>query len=136
MAAAGLEIGRVARPHGIRGEVAVEIRSDNPELAAARARRLPVVRRADMLAELMRLKRSIAVAGTESIASAAEAAAKRNERPGVACARRIATRMLAALGEGTWMHSVVQEWAMLLTRVTAPLLAGAALMPIVLFVPG
>ncbi len=40
------------------------VRGDNPELAAARARRLPVVRRADMLAELMRLKRAIAVAGT------------------------------------------------------------------------
>src|SRR5882672_5185049 len=32
------------------------IKSDNPELAAARAARLPVVRRAEMLAELMRLK--------------------------------------------------------------------------------
>ncbi len=40
------------------------VRADNPELVAARARRLPVVRRADMLAELMRLKRAIAVAGT------------------------------------------------------------------------
>ena len=40
------------------------VQPDNPELQAARARRLPVVRRADMLAELMRLKRSIAVAGT------------------------------------------------------------------------
>lgn len=38
--------------------------ADNPELAAARVRRVPVVRRADMLAELMRLKRSVAVAGT------------------------------------------------------------------------
>ena len=35
-----------------------------PSCVAARARRVPVVRRADMLAELMRLKRSIAVAGT------------------------------------------------------------------------
>ena len=39
------------------------IKSDNPELAAARAQRLPVVRRAEMLAELMRLKYGIAVAG-------------------------------------------------------------------------
>ncbi|MFI4948218.1 MAG: UDP-N-acetylmuramate--L-alanine ligase [Alphaproteobacteria bacterium] len=37
---------------------------DNPEVVAARARRLPVVRRAEMLAELMRLKWSIAIAGT------------------------------------------------------------------------
>ena len=40
------------------------IKSDNPELVAARAQRLPVVRRAEMLAELMRLKSCIAIAGT------------------------------------------------------------------------
>src|SRR5580704_13608426 len=44
--------------------VSSAIKSDNPELVAARARRLPVVRRAEMLAELMRLKRCIAIAGT------------------------------------------------------------------------
>jgi UDP-N-acetylmuramate--alanine ligase len=40
------------------------IRRDNPELVAARAQRLPVVRRAEMLAELMRFKSCVAVAGT------------------------------------------------------------------------
>ncbi|MDH5797565.1 MAG: UDP-N-acetylmuramate--L-alanine ligase, partial [Paracoccaceae bacterium] len=40
------------------------IKPGNPELDAARARGLPVVRRAEMLAELMRLKSNIAVAGT------------------------------------------------------------------------
>ena len=40
------------------------VKPDNPEVSAARMRRLPVVRRAEMLGELMRLKRSIAVAGT------------------------------------------------------------------------
>jgi UDP-N-acetylmuramate--alanine ligase len=40
------------------------VKSDNPEVVAARTRRLPVVRRAEMLAELMRLKWSIAIAGT------------------------------------------------------------------------
>ena len=38
--------------------------SDNPEVAAARERMIPVVRRAEMLAELMRLKWAIAVGGT------------------------------------------------------------------------
>ena len=38
--------------------------SDNPEMVEARARRLPVVRRAEMLGELMRLKSAIAIAGT------------------------------------------------------------------------
>jgi UDP-N-acetylmuramate--alanine ligase len=40
------------------------VRKDNPEVQAARARLLPVVRRAEMLAELMRLKWGIAVGGT------------------------------------------------------------------------
>jgi len=40
------------------------VRSDNPEVTAARARRIPVVPRAVMLAELMRLKQGIAIAGT------------------------------------------------------------------------
>lgn len=44
--------------------VSSAVRRDNPELVAARARFLPVVRRAEMLAELMRLKQSVAIAGT------------------------------------------------------------------------
>src|SRR5213080_4621897 len=44
--------------------VSTAIKRDNPELIAARAKRLPVVRRAEMLAELMRLKRCVAIAGT------------------------------------------------------------------------
>ncbi len=40
------------------------VRPDNPEVVAARARHVPVVPRALMLAELMRLKQGIAVAGT------------------------------------------------------------------------
>ena len=44
--------------------VSTAIRRDNPELAAAREKRLPVVRRAEMLAELMRLKQCVAIAGT------------------------------------------------------------------------
>jgi len=40
------------------------IKADNPELVEARARSIPVVRRAEMLAELMRLKWAIAVGGT------------------------------------------------------------------------
>src|SRR5208282_6000183 len=44
--------------------VSSAIKQDNPELVAARAQRLPVVRRAEMLAELMRLKSCIAIAGT------------------------------------------------------------------------
>ena len=44
--------------------VSTAIKPGNPELDEARKRGLPVVRRADMLAELMRLKSNIAIAGT------------------------------------------------------------------------
>src|SRR5438445_2038172 len=44
--------------------VSSAIKADNPELVAARARRVPVMPRAEMLGELMRFRRGIAVAGT------------------------------------------------------------------------
>ncbi len=44
--------------------ISTAIKPDNPELVAARARYLPVVHRAEMLGELMRLRWSVAVAGT------------------------------------------------------------------------
>jgi UDP-N-acetylmuramate--alanine ligase len=44
--------------------VSSAVRPDNPEVTAARAKRIPVVPRAQMLAELMRLKQGVAIAGT------------------------------------------------------------------------
>jgi len=44
--------------------VSSAIKKDNPELVAARARALPIVRRAEMLAEIMRFKTAIAIGGT------------------------------------------------------------------------
>ena len=44
--------------------VSTAVKADNPEVQAARARFVPVVRRAEMLAELMRLRWAIAVGGT------------------------------------------------------------------------
>ena len=44
--------------------VSTAVKRDNPEVVAARQRLIPVVRRAEMLAELMRLKWSIAIGGT------------------------------------------------------------------------
>ncbi|MFN6924867.1 MAG: UDP-N-acetylmuramate--L-alanine ligase [Tabrizicola sp.] len=57
------------RAENIGDDVAVvvissAIKKGNPELEEARRRKLPVVRRAEMLAELMRLKSNIAIAGT------------------------------------------------------------------------
>src|SRR6185503_1487538 len=44
--------------------VSTAVKADNPEVRAARERMIPVVRRAEMLAELMRLKWAVAIAGT------------------------------------------------------------------------
>ena len=44
--------------------ISTAVKADNPEVIAARERKIPVVPRAQMLAELMRLKQGIAIAGT------------------------------------------------------------------------
>jgi UDP-N-acetylmuramate--alanine ligase len=68
LAALGATIHIGQRPENVDGASAVvystAIRPDNPEYASARARRIPLVRRAEMLAELMRLQYSVAVGGT------------------------------------------------------------------------
>lgn len=56
-----------AESNVIRANVVVTstaVKADNPEVAAARGLRIPIVRRAEMLAELMRYRHGIAVAGT------------------------------------------------------------------------
>ena len=58
----GHAAGNVQGAHVVVTSTAVK--PDNPEVAAARAARIPVVPRAMMLAELMRLKQGIAIAGT------------------------------------------------------------------------
>jgi UDP-N-acetylmuramate--alanine ligase len=61
-----IRIGHAAENIGDARVVVVSsaIKTDNPEVAAARSKLIPVVRRAEMLAELMRLKAAIAIAGT------------------------------------------------------------------------
>ena len=59
------------------------IKPGNPELDAARAKGLPVVRRAEMLAELMRLKSNIAVAGTHGKTTTTTMVAELLEKGGV-----------------------------------------------------
>jgi UDP-N-acetylmuramate--alanine ligase len=63
---AGVAIGHAAEHVAGADAVVVStaVKPDNPEIVAARARRIPVVPRALMLAELMRLKQGVAVAGT------------------------------------------------------------------------
>ncbi|MCE5231910.1 MAG: UDP-N-acetylmuramate--L-alanine ligase [Mizugakiibacter sp.] len=68
LAAQGVTVHRGHAAENVEGAdvvvVSSAIRADNPELAAARAARIPVVPRAEMLGELMRFRRGIAVAGT------------------------------------------------------------------------
>ena len=66
--AAGIPVALGHDPANVRDAQVVvassAVHGDNPETVTARARAIPVVRRAEMLAELMRLKWSIAVGGT------------------------------------------------------------------------
>ena len=88
--------------------VSSAVKRDNPEVVEARARFLPVVRRAEMLAELMRLKWSVAVGGTHgkttttSLIAAVLEAAKLDPtviNGGIINAYGSNTR----LGQGEWM---------------------------------
>ena len=84
------------------------IKTNNPELAAARARGLPIVRRAEMLAEIMRFKNAIAIGGTHGktttttlVATLLDAA---NMDPTVINGGIInAYGTNARLGDGEWM---------------------------------
>jgi len=64
----GIRVDAGHRAENIEGAhvvvVSTAIDENNPEIQAAREQRIPVVRRAEMLAELMRFRRGIAIAGT------------------------------------------------------------------------
>ncbi len=64
----GIRISRGHAPEHIKGSDVVvyssAVKQDNPELQEARRQRIPIIPRAEMLAELMRFKHGIAVAGT------------------------------------------------------------------------
>jgi UDP-N-acetylmuramate--alanine ligase len=68
LAALGAKVVIRHQPANVAGAdvvvVSTAVRADNPEVLAAREQRIPVVPRALMLAELMRLKQGIAIAGT------------------------------------------------------------------------
>ena len=63
---ARIQVGHAADNVALSDVVVVSsaVRSDNPEVAAARAREIPVIPRAEMLGELMRVKDGVAVAGS------------------------------------------------------------------------
>ena len=108
----GIDIVIGHSPENIVGAEAVvvstAIRRDNPEVAAARAKHIPVVRRADMLAELMRLKWTISIAGTHGKTTTTSMVAalldEANLDPTVINGGIInAYGANARLGEGDWM---------------------------------
>jgi UDP-N-acetylmuramate--alanine ligase len=105
-----VEVGHRAENLGDARVVVISsaVKADNPEVAAARKAMMPVVRRAEMLAELMRLKWAIAVGGTHGkttttslIASVLDAARLDPTVINGGIINAYGTN--ARLGEGDWM---------------------------------
>ncbi|MGO3128141.1 MAG: UDP-N-acetylmuramate--L-alanine ligase [Luteimonas sp.] len=94
--------------------VSSAIRPDNPELMEARAQRIPVVPRAEMLAELMRFRRSIAVAGTHGKTTTTSLTASVLAEGGLDPTFVVGGQLLAAganarLGSGDWLVAEADE---------------------------
>lgn len=94
--------------------VSTAIASDNPEIAAARERGIPIVPRALMLAELMRLKQGIAVAGTHGKTTTTSLIASVLAEGGLDPTFVIGGRLLAAdanarLGSGEFLVAEADE---------------------------
>ena len=90
------------------------IKDDNPELQAARAARIPVVARAMMLAELMRFKKGIAIAGTHGKTTTTSLVASVLAEAGLDPTFVIGGKLLAAganarLGQGEWLVAEADE---------------------------
>ena len=90
------------------------VRPDNPELVEARRRGMPVIPRAEMLAELMRLKFSIAVAGSHGKTTTTSMIALVLERAGLDPTAVIGGRLSAfgsnaRLGRGQYMVAEADE---------------------------
>ncbi len=90
------------------------VKMTNPELQEAKRRKIPVIQRAEMLAELMRLKRGIAIAGTHgkttttSMTAAVMLAAKLD--PTIVVGGRLdLIKSTAALGKGEWFLAEADE---------------------------
>lgn len=94
--------------------VSSAIGADNPELVEARAQRIPIVPRAEMLAELMRFRRGIAVAGTHGKTTTTSLMASVLARGGLDPTFVIGGQLLAAganarLGSSDWLVAEADE---------------------------
>jgi UDP-N-acetylmuramate--alanine ligase len=90
------------------------IKEDNPEVQAARAARIPVVARAMMLAELMRFKKGVAIAGTHGKTTTTSLIASVLYEAGLDPTFVIGGKLLAAganakLGTGEWLVAEADE---------------------------
>ncbi|MCO4771724.1 MAG: UDP-N-acetylmuramate--L-alanine ligase [Deltaproteobacteria bacterium] len=90
------------------------VKSDNPEVAEARDLGIPVIRRAEMLAELMRMKRGVAVAGTHGKTTTTSLLAAVFEAGGldptvVVGGKLNSVGTNAVLGRGEWMLAEADE---------------------------
>ena len=90
------------------------IKDDNPEVQAARAAHIPVVARAMMLAELMRFKQGIAIAGTHGKTTTTSLIASVLNEAGMDPTFVIGGKLLAAganarLGQGEWLVAEADE---------------------------
>ncbi|WJI16355.1 UDP-N-acetylmuramate--L-alanine ligase [Pseudoxanthomonas winnipegensis] len=94
--------------------VSSAIKADNPELMEARSQRIPIVPRAMMLAELMRFRRGIAVAGTHGKTTTTSLTAAVLSEGGLDPTYVIGGQLLSAganakLGDGQWLVAEADE---------------------------
>jgi len=112
---------RVSEGHDARHQadadvvvVSSAVAADNPEVVAARARHVPVIPRAEMLAELMRLRFGIAIAGAHGKTTTTSMVALMLERAGLDPTAVIGGRLSAfgsnaRLGQGRYMVAEADE---------------------------
>ncbi|MEW6165143.1 MAG: UDP-N-acetylmuramate--L-alanine ligase [Pseudomonadota bacterium] len=94
--------------------VSTAVREDNPEVVAARERHIPVVPRAQMLAELMRIKQGIAIAGTHGKTTTTSLTASCLAEAGLDPTFVIGGRLISAganarLGQGDYLVAEADE---------------------------
>jgi len=105
-----IELGHEASHVGTADVVVTSsaVRRDNPEVVEARRRKVPVIPRAEMLAELMRLKQGVAIAGshgkTTTTSMAAHVMARAGLDPTAVVGGKVnAFGSNAKLGKGSWI---------------------------------
>lgn len=90
------------------------VKENNPEMREARARRIPVIQRAEALAEIMRLKKGVAVAGTHgkttTTCMAASIFLEADVSPTIFVGGRLdLIKSTALLGQGDWLIAEADE---------------------------